>query len=132
MQKLTQIVRGIVINNDKILLCKNLKLGYYFLPGGHIEEGETPEIAFKREIIEEVGKVTLHVDKITEFENTFTQEGKEFSEVVYLYAATLENYDDIKSLENHIAFDWINIPDITKVDLRPQKIVQEILKIYLK
>lgn len=59
------IARGVVINElGEVALNKiyNLdKFGqrdYYELPGGGINEGETPEEAFKREILEEVGYTT--------------------------------------------------------------------------
>ncbi len=49
--------RAIIINNDKILLMHRRKNGeeYFVLPGGGIEEGETPEEAVKREVYEETG-----------------------------------------------------------------------------
>ena len=51
MTKIELIARGIIINDGKILLCDNLKKGYYFLPGGQIEEGEDIETALKREML---------------------------------------------------------------------------------
>lgn len=49
--------RAIIINNDKILLMHRRKNGeeYFVLPGGGVEEGETPEEAVKREVYEETG-----------------------------------------------------------------------------
>lgn len=125
--KTEQIVRGIVIYNDKILLCKNLKHGYYFLPGGHIEEGESSEQAFRREMIEEIGKVTENVKHVFEFKNSFRQEEKEYNEVVYVYLTTLQDYENIKSLENHIEFDWISLNDFSTVNFKPKQITDEIL-----
>lgn len=44
-----------VIKDSKILLMKHSKLGMWLQPGGHIEEGETPDEAAKRETLEETG-----------------------------------------------------------------------------
>ena len=53
-------VKGIVIYKDKVLILKRVKassdgLGYWELPGGGLEYGETPEKALKRELKEETG-----------------------------------------------------------------------------
>ncbi|WHY70576.1 NUDIX hydrolase [Fictibacillus enclensis] len=47
----------ILIQNKKVGLIKRVREGsvYYVFPGGGIEEGETPERAAKREVLEELG-----------------------------------------------------------------------------
>jgi len=47
--------RGIVINNDKILLNEFGGGEYYNIPGGGVEPGETVKQAVVREILEESG-----------------------------------------------------------------------------
>lgn len=39
----------------KVLVMKYRKGVHYGLPGGHLEHGETPDIAMKRELVEELG-----------------------------------------------------------------------------
>ena len=45
----------LVVHDDKILVVKHRQYGYeyYCLPGGGVEEGETPKQAAKRELFEE-------------------------------------------------------------------------------
>ena len=49
--------QGIVYNseNNKVLLVKRIKDGYWVIPGGKIEEGETSDEAARREVREETG-----------------------------------------------------------------------------
>lgn len=47
-------VRAILIENDEILMVRS-RLGYYKLPGGGLEKGETLETALLREVTEETG-----------------------------------------------------------------------------
>ena len=47
--------RGIVIKDDKIAILNKANKNEYKLPGGGIEKKETPEDAFRREVLEETG-----------------------------------------------------------------------------
>lgn len=46
---------GFVIANQKILLVKHKKLGFWLAPGGHVDQGELLHLAAKREVLEETG-----------------------------------------------------------------------------
>lgn len=56
-----QTVVGIICHNNKILFFQRDDIpsipdpGKWQTPGGHVDEGETSDIAIKRELIEEVG-----------------------------------------------------------------------------
>lgn len=44
-----------VIEDQRVLLIKHPKLGKWLPPGGHLEEGETPDLCALRELEEETG-----------------------------------------------------------------------------
>ncbi len=52
-------IRGVIIHEGKVYLCKwvsrNGRWGFYCLPGGTLEPGETRLECLKRELIEELG-----------------------------------------------------------------------------
>ncbi|MCX6767277.1 MAG: NUDIX domain-containing protein [Candidatus Micrarchaeota archaeon] len=49
------VAAAYIVSNGRILLVKHRKLGLWLPPGGHIEEGELPDEAVKREVREETG-----------------------------------------------------------------------------
>jgi 8-oxo-dGTP diphosphatase len=68
--KIRQAVRGVVFGSDnKIALINFNKKNFYTLPGGGIENSETPESAIIRECVEEIGcktEVVEYLGKVTE------------------------------------------------------------------
>ncbi|MBE5802623.1 MAG: NUDIX domain-containing protein [Clostridiales bacterium] len=49
--------RGIVLKDNQLLLSHELNSGWYLIPGGGIEDGETPEACCIREVEEETGLI---------------------------------------------------------------------------
>ncbi|MCF7924143.1 MAG: NUDIX hydrolase [Candidatus Izimaplasma sp.] len=47
--------RAIIVKNNQVLLLYSSQLNYYMLPGGRIENSETPEECIVREVKEETG-----------------------------------------------------------------------------
>lgn len=128
MSETELIVRAIIVKDGKILLCKNVKGGgYYFLHGGHIEQGESPEVALERELAEEIDRKPNKTKMVAEVGNTYTRNDGTIIETFYMYLVTLDDYENIKSKEDHLAFDWILIDDFEKIDFKPKQAMQDIL-----
>jgi ADP-ribose pyrophosphatase YjhB (NUDIX family) len=49
-------VAGIITQAGNILLCSVAGLGYWFLPGGRVRQGESSDAALTRELAEELGQ----------------------------------------------------------------------------
>ena len=64
-EKITERVRAVIIDSDKILLINRIKDNdsYWVIPGGAVESGETHKQALKRECLEELG-VKIEVQKL--------------------------------------------------------------------
>lgn len=123
-----KIVRSIISNNKKILLCKNLEGNHYFLPGGHIEHGETAEEALDRELIEEISQKPLTKKYLTKVHNSYIKDGKKFEELFFVYKVDLKDHN-ILCTEKHIEYHWVEIESIDYINFKPQKFITEIKKL---
>jgi 8-oxo-dGTP pyrophosphatase MutT (NUDIX family) len=119
------IVRAVIINSEKneILLARQKDRDYTFLPGGHIEFGESAKHALDREMVEEIGTEGKVGPLLWTIENVFTdREGKICHEeaLYFIYAYYKRFYDfKIDSLEEHLEFLWVNLDDLEFFNLKP-------------
>ena len=117
------IARAIILKNGKVLLAGQKGSVYTFLPGGHIEFGETAETALHRELMEETG-ITGRCGKfISTIENIFTDaDGKKYHEIAvyYLYHPNNANgTEKVSSLEEHLEFVWADIDELEDFNIKP-------------
>lgn len=115
------IARGIFIRDGKILLCRAKGGASTYLPGGHIEFGETGRVALAREMKEEMG-----VDaKVGAFrgvvENSFMQKGKPHSEINLVYDMSFDDADEARSIEGWIDFVWWDLSELDSANLLPNQ-----------
>ncbi|MFO0831065.1 MAG: NUDIX domain-containing protein [Phycisphaerales bacterium] len=127
MSSFELISRAILLDRGHVLLCRNLKRGYYYLPGGHVEFSESAAAAAVRELVEETGlRIRIRRCVLVE-EHSFTQRGKKKSrrrhELNVLFTARFSRarrpLQPVRSRENHIAFDWVPLTRLRSVRLRP-------------
>jgi FolB domain-containing protein len=118
------IARGICILGNKILLCRGKKAGNAYLPGGHIEFGETARQALRREMLEETG-LNFEIGHFRgALENSFMQDGIRHCEVNFVFEmmpteADMPKLLDISSQESWIGFEWVDLKDLKKCGLLP-------------
>ena len=84
------IARGVCVVDGKILLCRAKGGMTTYLPGGHIEFGETGRQALVREIKEELGVESSTGAFLGVVENSFLQHGKPHAEINLVYELFLD------------------------------------------
>ena len=107
------IARGVCVRKGKVLLCRAKGSSTTYLPGGHIEFGETGRQALVRETKEEIGLDADTGRFMGVVENSFLQHGKPHAEINLVYELVLPPGDDVKAREDWIEFEW---RDLDKLD----------------
>lgn len=117
------IARGVCVKDGRLLLCRAKGGGSTYLPGGHIEFGETGRAALVREVKEELGVDSSTGSFLGVLENSFIQNGRPHAEVNLVYELKLADgvdADGLKSCEDWIEFVWQDMDDLESANLLPE------------
>ena len=94
------------MQDGKILLCRAKGGATTYLPGGHIEFGETGRQALVREVKEELGVDAETGAFLGVVENAFEQHGKPHAEINLVYELKLPAATPPCAQEDWIEFEW--------------------------
>jgi ADP-ribose pyrophosphatase YjhB (NUDIX family) len=120
------IARGLCMRDSAVLICRNLSQGYGFLPGGHVEFGESAADALARELLEEAAITSRIGPLLFLSENTF-QTKRRHHEINLVFhveqlGPTAEPPPEVVSVEPQIRFEWVDLAAIVDDDIRPPEI----------
>jgi 8-oxo-dGTP diphosphatase len=121
------IARLALLREGRVLLCRSVKHGYMYLPGGHVEVGESAAAAAEREILEELG-ASVRADELALIsEGCFYAGKRAHHEVNLVFRAERPDrwpraLTAPKSLEKGIEFLWVDLAAVTDLDIRPQAV----------
>ena len=131
-QHIEPIARGVCVKDGKVLLCLPKDRSYSYLPGGHIEFGETGREALVREMKEETGLDATAGELLGVVESSFVQKGERHCEINLIYemrvpvpvtssSQVTSSSDELRveSQEDWICFDWVPCDRISSVNLLP-------------
>jgi 8-oxo-dGTP diphosphatase len=117
------IARGLLVESGRTLVCRNIKHGFCYLPGGHVEFGESSEAALIREFEEECGQSVQVLKFAFASEETFSTRKRMHQEVNLVFHVERErNGDDMASREPELEFEWLARKQLAETDLRPKSI----------
>jgi 8-oxo-dGTP pyrophosphatase MutT (NUDIX family) len=121
------IARGLLIGPRGVLLCRSVGADYAYLPGGHIEFGESAAIALARELDEEMG-VKMKVEGfLGAIESSFVQKGELHHEITLVFemtSAQVARRAKLPSKEAHIEFFWHPVRDLRSVNALPRALCE--------
>ena len=128
------IARGVCVRDGKLLLCRAKGGSSTYLPGGHIEFGETGRQALVREVKEELGVESSTGQFLGLVENSFLQHGKPHAEINLVYELELGTgigglgdsrigglgeLPALNSQEDWIEFEWCDLNRLDEANLLP-------------
>lgn len=121
--KLPVSIKGIIFNKNQVILLKNER-DEWELPGGRLEEGESPEECLIREIHEELG-LSCSISNLINVWVYEVLEGRHVLIVTYLCKCTDEL--NVKISDEHSEFNWFRIAEIETINM-PKGYIDSIRK----
>ncbi|MBY5945192.1 NUDIX domain-containing protein [Photobacterium rosenbergii] len=118
------VARGVIRDGDHILLVKAIGDTMTFLPGGHIEFGESAPVALARELFEEAS-INADVGRfIGAAENEWFLDGQPQAEINLLFEVEtgLSYLEPVVSNEAHLEFFWVPCKEIEQWNLFPESL----------
>ena len=115
------IARGVCVQEGKILLCRAKGGATTYLPGGHVEFGETGRQALVREVKEEMGVDAETGAFLGVVENAFEQHGKPHAEVNLVYELKVPSATPARACEDWIEFEWRDLAHLDRVIIATRK-----------
>lgn len=127
------IARGLIRHGSRILVCRDRAGGYCYLPGGHVEFGESSDQALARELLEETSLTATIGPLLLAHESRFVQQGRERHELNLVFlvehlgeqtapSASDERPSEVVSREDHIEFVWIDLAALPDLVLYPDAV----------
>ncbi len=116
------IARGVMVKDGMLLACRNVRRGNLYLPGGHVDFGESARAALEREVMEEMGLRSRAGKFLGVCEYTYKRKGRVTCEVNFVFELripALKPSSRVRSREKKLAFDWVPVKDLKKSKLLP-------------
>ena len=123
----------------KIKFCSanDLPISFYFLPGGHVEHGESVETSLLRELMEETGAECKIKRFLGCLEYSFEPghssicHNHEYNFIFEAESESLKSNHKIPQLEAHIETLWMPLNKLTAIDFRAEPL-RELVPHWLK
>lgn len=125
-------VSAFILNKkNQVLLVKRSDIdtflpGYWELPGGGVNENETPQEALKREIKEEVGLTVSINESLGANQYTLEEHGEKIPKTEMCFSCMSDSLEKINLSNEHSEYKWISkeeIDSLTPVTRYMQQVI---------
>lgn len=122
------LVRAVIIHDGRLLVARSDGTDFVFLPGGHVERGESLGAALDRELQEEIGLVPVHQEYAGFVEHAWRDKGVPVLELNHCFSASLPAGAEIASKERGLSFQWVPLAKLAQARLQPPALVSLITR----
>ena len=119
-------VGGIALHGDRILVERNVRHGYCFVPGGRVEYTESAVEALARELREELGEEVEIGRLVLVTDNFFWEDNQPIQEVALYFLLTFPSSSKVpgrggafEGAEPGSVFQWIRVDEVEEANLFP-------------
>jgi 8-oxo-dGTP pyrophosphatase MutT (NUDIX family) len=133
-------VTAIIVDDERLLVMKDERSPYYYLPGGRVKMRETAQDAVLRELQEELG-VSAEIIRPLWFNQSFFTEDvdkEQYHEICIYYLVDVSRTDLSDRSDcftctesekgEHLSFSWMPFEEIPQAYLYPEFIKERILR----
>ncbi len=124
------LVRGVLVHNGRLLVCRTGDAPIVYLPGGHVEFGETVKEALGREILEELGCRATVGSFLGGIQHSFIQQRQLHWEINLVFTMTAEGLPSDEGMpiasEDHLSFEWVELERLEKAGLEPRALCRQL------
>ena len=120
------LARAVIFVDGLVLLARAKGDSHTFLPGGHLEVGESLPRALEREVLEETAQRCVARQYIGAIEHSWGNEGETHFEINHVFGATLPDLDDasdLNSAEQHLQFIFAAPDALELLNLKPEPVI---------
>lgn len=114
-----EIGMAVLVHNSKIFVAQRNIMkhmgGMWEFPGGKLEAGETLSECVAREFLEEFGKEIMVGDLFMDVTHTYENAGEFHLSAFWAFCDT----DEIPEVNEHMAYKWVSIPEMEKLEFCP-------------
>lgn len=126
MDTIHNIARGVCIQDGSVLLAYFKEDKHYFLPGGHIEIGESALETLRREFMEELKLKVEPTKFIAVLEHLWTNKHSTQHEINFIFSVEAPSAQNIQSQRPHLEFRWVPLKELNNINFLPKEMLQTI------